>query len=75
MQGAKVPGSSEHEHFGDKITVGTQREETCNTNYEFYERFATRTGMLTRKLDHALPGMHTKRLYNRLSRGQAAVLS
>lgn len=41
------------------------------------QKFATttRTGRFTRELDHALPGKHTKNLYDTLTRDQAAVLS
>lgn len=39
------------------------------------QKLATGTGRFTGELDHALPGKHTKKLYDRLSRGQAVVLS
>lgn len=38
-------------------------------------RLAPEVGKSTQRLDQALPGKHTRKLYDRLSKGQAAVLS
>lgn len=38
-------------------------------------KFVKGTGRFTRELDQALPGKHTRVLYDRLSRGQVAVFS
>lgn len=39
------------------------------------QTFDTMTGMFTRNLGQAVPGRHTQKIYDRLSRSQAAVLS
>ena len=50
------------------------REITSNLRTKS-QKFATRVGKFTRDMDHALPGNHTRKLYDRLNREQAGMLS
>lgn len=42
---------------------------------EKHQKLAPKVGRFTQSIDHALPGKHTRKLYDKLSREQAATLS
>lgn len=49
------------------------REATAELVQE-NQKLTSGVGRYTQKLDHALPGKHTRKLYDRLNRDQAAIL-